>query len=72
MVGNWCGASADCEKVRKVIERREIRDPEGLGKVSKTATQGEERGNRAQKGRWGGRTCWEQVINRMLRVRRSP
>lgn len=33
MVGNWCGASADCEKVRKVIERREIRDPEGLGKV---------------------------------------
>lgn len=26
---------------RKVTERQEIRDPEGLGKVSKTATQSE-------------------------------
>lgn len=40
------------EMGRKVIERQEMRDPEGLGKVSKTATQGEEQGNRAQKERW--------------------
>lgn len=28
---------------RKVIERQEIRDPERLGKVSKTVTRSEER-----------------------------
>ena len=38
MVGNLCGASANCEMRRKVVERQEIRDPEGLGEVSKTAT----------------------------------
>lgn len=49
--------------------RQEIRNPEGLGEVSKTAT-GVRSEVTVRKRRWGGRTCWEQVINRMLRMRR--
>lgn len=68
--GIGVGRALTMKMGREVNERQETRDPGGLGKVSRTATQAKERGNRAPKGRWGGRTCWEQVINRMPRVRR--
>lgn len=68
MVGNRCGASANCEMRRRLL-RQELRNPEGLGEVSKTAT-GVRSEVTVRKRRWGGRTCWEQVINRMLRMRR--
>lgn len=47
---------------REVFERQEIRDPEGLGEVSKTATLGEEGGEPCAEGEMGkgGRTCWER------------
>lgn len=46
----------------QVLERQEIRDPEGLGEVSKTATLGEEGGGPCAEGEMGkgGRTCWER------------
>lgn len=64
MVWDGVGRALTGNTGRNVIERREIRDPEGLDKVSKTATRDEERGTRAREGRWGGRTCWERIINR--------
>lgn len=47
---------------REVSARQEIRDPEGLGEVSKTATLGEEGGEPCAEGEMGtgGRTCWER------------
>lgn len=38
---------------REVFERQEIRDPEGLGEVSKTATLGEEGGEPCAEGEMG-------------------
>lgn len=59
--GRWCAAGADRAN-GQVLERQEIRDPEGLGEVSKTATLGEEGGGPCAEGEMGkgGRTCWER------------